>query len=326
MKILFSRGIIQAIFVFITVCDKVYASTVAEARISFKVVDEKKNPVDNVVVRGGGWIPDGSVSSEFNALTDANGIATVDIRTAYDVGCTFQKSGHYDSEFYYAFGSEKLIRDGRWPQSGFTNSIVLKHIVNPIPMYVKAVEAQLPVLGKQIGFDLVKGEWVAPYGKGAVPDFKICVTGKVSKVFGKFGGVQLISYLYMRVTFSNKGDGIQTNSVPMHKGGYLGSRLVTDHEAPADGYRDEYIYERRKGLTQRESINVYPRDDQIAYFRVRTELDETGRIKKAWYGTMRRDLWAHFRMDGSVWVSFRYDLNPDGTRNVERAQGVNLLR
>ncbi|MEI7902568.1 MAG: hypothetical protein WCK89_20150 [bacterium] len=304
----------------------VLASTVADARVTYKVVDEKRVPGAGEAIRGGGWIPDGSASSEFRTLSDTNGLATVELRTAYDIGCTVTKTGYYDSEFYYAFGSEKMIRAGRWPQSGFTNQVVLKHIRNPIPMYIKSEDVRLPVEGTPIGYDLMKGDWVSPHGKGIVSDLVICVTGSFSKVAAQFGGERLVYDLFMRVTFSNSGDGIQTNSVPMHNENYLGSRLVTDHEAPFEGYHDEYTYRRRLSLKPSENINASVRDTQIAYFRIRTRSDAKGKIESAMYGFMLRDFNALYKLDGSIRVSFMYYLNPDGTRNVECAEGVNLLR
>lgn len=311
-----------------------------EANLQIRVVDETGTPVAGAHVFGGAWWPDrekvalGNLFKEnsFDRKTDINGVVNVRLAVYVDMRVTVDKDGHYLSREVFHFqmpGEHRMTLDSAtkhwlpWPAK---KTIVLKRVRNPIPMYVKAVDVKVPVMGQNAGYDLTKGDWVSPYGKGIVPDLLICVTGTFSKVEGQFGGFRPVCDLSMHVTFSNSGDGIQTILVPMHNDDYQGSLLVTDHEAPLDGYRNEYTYQQRIRLNQIDNINAHERLSQIAYFRVRTELDETGKIKKAWYGTMRRDLWAHFKMDGSVWVSFRYDLNPDGTRNVERAKGVNLLR
>ena len=192
-------------------------------------------------------------------------------------------------------------------------------------MYSKNVLTILPEQGKPIGYDLMKGDWVAPYGLGIISDLVINVTGVVSNIQTRFGPYRECD-LQMRVTFSNKGDGIVTNSVPVHNEGYQGSLFVTDHETPADGYKNEYSFVKRKRFKREENINVEPRRSQIAYFRVRSERDGTGRLKRAYYGSMLGDLRADLESDGRVSVSFSYAINPDGTRNVERAKGVNLFR
>lgn len=326
MKLVLIKAYMMGIAIVELVVAPLIASTVASVRVTFKVVDERCVPVSEASICGGGWIPDGSVSSAYKATTDTNGITTVDLKTAYDIGCTVSKEGHYDSEFYYAFGSEKTIHEGRWPQSGFTNIIVLKRIINPVPMYVKAVEAKVPVLGQNIGYDLMKGDWVSPHGKGVVSDLVVCVTGKVEKIQLKFGA-QNQSEIAMRVTFSNPGDGIQTSTVPTHNEEFLGSALVTDHEAPVNGYQPEYQYHRRVGPDRKTLINSDRRYGQIAYFRIRSKLDEKGQVVSAMYGTMRGDFYAIHRKDGQeIGVYFFYVLNSDGTRNVECKQGANLLR
>ena len=311
-----------------------------EAKFDIRVVDELGTPVPAARVFGGAWWPDrekigvGKVfrDKSFDVQTDTNGMATVSAVAYVDVGVNVIKTNFYRSEITYTLlgkedGSMTLDLDTRrwlpWPAK---KTIVLKRIRNPIPMYIKGEDIKLPVEGKPVGYDLMKGDWVSPYGKGINQDFLICVTGTFSKVEGQFGGYRPVCDLQMNVTFSNPGDGIQTNSVPVHNGNYMGSRLVTDHEAPADGYSSEYTYQQRVRLSQKDNINSQDRISQIAYFRVRTKLDEKGEVKSAMYGFVLRDFKASYKMDGNIRVKFEYFLNPDGTRNVECEQGTNLLR
>lgn len=301
---------------------------VASFLVCFRVVDENGAPVPEATIRGGGWIPDGRQSSEFSATTKDDGHALVRAKTAMDIGGEVAKPGFYRSVFYTMFGDKEpsAIERGRWQPWGATNTVVLKHIRNPVPMYGKYVKLRLPPLGCARGYDLEKGDWVLPYGKGVVSDLVFCVTGQVERTTGRYGP-NTQSDLRMTVTFANAGDGIQTTNAPVHKGGYLGSLLASSHEAPAAGYLSGYSYHRRERPSPADCINVYTNQEtQIAYIRVRSRVDEQGAVISAMYGKMYGDLWARFRPDdGSVEISFAYYLNPDGTRNVEFDPNRNLL-
>ena len=38
-------------------------------------------------------------------------------------------------------------------------------------MYARNARIKIPVIGKAIGFDLIEGDWIQPYGKGKSADF-----------------------------------------------------------------------------------------------------------------------------------------------------------
>jgi hypothetical protein len=50
-------------------------------------------------------------------------------------------------------------------------------------------------------------------------------------------------------------------------------------------------------------------------FRVRSEVDENGKLKQAMYGKIRGDLWYTPGSGGKI--KMHYYLNPDYTRNLE---------
>ncbi len=52
-----------------------------------------------------------------------------------------------------------------------TTDHILKRIGKPIPMYARKVQIEIPEINKPVGFDLVEGDWVTPYGKGKQADF-----------------------------------------------------------------------------------------------------------------------------------------------------------
>jgi hypothetical protein len=284
-----------------------------------KVADEAGTPVANATVRGGGWIPDRSENSEFSSATDTNGVAVVDARTAMDIGGEITKDGFYRSDFYKMFGDKgpTAIKDGYWQPRGNTNTVVLKRIRNPIPMYAKRVNTRVPVLDTPIGYDLEKGAWVGPHGNGVVSDIVVTVHGQYVDNVNRD--------IQMSLEFPSRGAGVITNTVPIHNEAPMGSTLVSDHEAPSDGYQPSYAYTQRMRPKLKDRTNMTPRFGQIAYFRVRTEVDDKGQVKKAWYGKMYGDLHCAFDSDKRICVNFTFYLNPDGTRNVEFDPERNLL-
>ena len=271
------------------------------------VVDENGLPVGDVDIVGGGWIQGRPDAAGVKTKTDKDGLVAIKVKTASDVGFLFRKDGYYDSRMHWNPPGEPV--KGYWQPNPKEETVVLKKIQNPVPMYVKGVDEKPPVYGKPLGYDLVAGDWVAPYGKGTVADFVINVNGEYRGPFDR--------EIHMTVIFSNKKDGIQSfKSLPFYSGSPLGSEFWASHEAPFDGYEPAYEYESITTLEAEGRKNPGQRKDQNFYFRVRTELDEKGNVKKAMYGKIYKDFYCHFWGE-ELKVSFVYYLNPDQTRNME---------
>jgi hypothetical protein len=83
------------------------------------------------------------------------------------------------------------------------------------------------------------------------------------------------------------------------------SALHSPHEAPADGYQPEWI---QTELKRPGEPTVANRDANRNYFfRIRTVLDQNGKVKSAIYGKIYGDF-----------LQFRYYLNPAAnSRNME---------
>ena len=118
---------------------------------------------DNVVVRNGRTGPDGCFQ--------------IKGRTSGEVSFTLKKSGYYRTRYDYRLydDAENDIRDGKWQPYGATNTVVLKRIRNPIAMFVVPTSRDIviPVCNVRLPFDLEKGDWLPPYGKGIRPDFDV---------------------------------------------------------------------------------------------------------------------------------------------------------
>ena len=296
-----------------------YGSVVAKVNLVLKVVDDEGKPVSDVNIDGGGWIPGRYRAAHVDGITDENGEFKTRFRTAVEFGFSFKKEGYYESRMlrYVSTVPEPRIVKGYWQPNPIKETVVLKRIKNPVPMYVKGVDEKVPVMGKPVGYDLMAGDWVAPYGKGTVADFIINVIGEYKSFYER--------EMKMTVTFFNEKDGIQSfKSLPFYTGAPLGSEFWSSYEAPLDGYEPVYEYESITTLEAEGRKNPGQRKNMNFYFRVRTQLDEDGNIKKAMYGKIYKDLYCHF-WGKELRVAFVYYLNPDGTRNMEADTRKNLF-
>src|SRR5208283_4458364 len=101
-----------------------------------------------------------------------------------------------------------------------TATLVLKKIGKPIAMYAKWINTHVPAIDKPIGYDLMVGDWITPYGKGVNTDFLF--TGHFEKL------ADGESDFTLTVSFPKPGDGIQEylpSSVDKSSG------LLSPHEA-----------------------------------------------------------------------------------------------
>lgn len=164
--------------------------------------------------------------------------------------------------------------------------------------------------GESAGFDLMAGDWVAPYGAGTTADFVF----RVDRVLRRHGDYDARVFL----SFSNPGDGIQE----VFASPASGSALRLDHMAPDAGYLPKWSMSVRK--VPGSSVVQDEREDRNYYFRVRTVMRD-GKIISALYGKIQRD----FQLGGmaveKMGAVFTYYLNPDGTRNLESDPARNLF-
>ena len=260
-----------------------------EWKATVKVVDENGSPVAKASVKVGYYIKNTSV--DIDGITDTNGIFVANRTTStlnyveYALAFVIEKEGYYGTFSKCDLG---LPYDAsKWNP---TITLLLKKIGKPIAMYAKRINSlRVPEFNKAIGYDLMIGDWVGPYGKGVNTDLLI-----IEKHTDPQSGYIL------SVSFPKPVDGIQEFTVPDAE---KGSGLRSAHEAPADGYQRE--------VSQPETTNP----NRYFYFRVRTKLDENGNVVSARYGKIYGDL-----------AQFTYYFNPTpNSRNIEFDPKQNLL-
>jgi len=268
-----------------------------------KIVDESGSPVGRANIRVGYYTNNTSVNIE--GLTDSNGVFVAAHSTSirgyamYELGFVIEKEGYYKTWSTRDLGINYDV--AKWNP---TVTMVLKKIGKPIAMSAKIypLGLKLPEYNKKIGYDLMVGDWVGPYGKGVTTDvfFEKDYTNVSSSEY----------YSKIIVAFPKTGDGIQVYIIPDSE---KGSDLHSPHEAPIDGYQPELTRETSAQPGQPSKCEHDP--NRIYLFRVRTAIDDRGNIVSAHYGKIYGDF-----------MQFTYYLNPTpNDRNIEFDPKQNLI-
>jgi hypothetical protein len=271
-----------------------------EWKATMRVIDESGNPISgaNAVV---GYFTNSQPASALG-ITDSNGMFMASHslpEPMAEVGFQADKSGYYTTTAERQLGPQ--YDPAQWT---FTQTLELKKVGKPIPMYAKkyAMALKLPNYGMPVAYDFEIGDWVGPYGKGINKDI----------IFQKDYSDKCAEGYYSKVTvrFPKEGDGIQLYTMPESE---TGSGLRSQHEAPLDGYQPELT---RETSALRGHPSKFEFDaNRIYLFRVRTAKDHEGNIVSAHYGKIYGDF-----------MQFTYYLNPTSNdRNIEFDPKQNLL-
>lgn len=291
----------------------VYAFGYPTVKVTAKVLNEQSHPVKNAqvhisyeVAKKGGW---GTDNFGEEGVSDSKGLYTGQADASSRIGITVRKEGFYFSRQLYEFKSRSGILFKKWEPWNPTIEVVLKKKRNPVPMFRKGTFGmKIPVFNKPIGFDLEKGDWVAPYGKGLLSDF----------IFSMFSNDRTFTDYEcgFTLTFSNEHDGIQEYYFDKNDQSYY----KWPFSAPVDGYKKELSKEKAISLPGK-SYSSNEKKDVNYLFRVRTKVDKDGNIVEARYGKLTGE----FEFDPEGAIKFGYSFNPDGTRNLEVDPEKNLF-
>lgn len=285
-----------------------------EVRVEVTVLDEGGNPLAGFPCGVGvSWPKENSDSGHRKHIslkgnTDERGVFTVEGRTVEGIGIGTRPPGYYWS---HRTPDYKNPIDGKLQPYPLKATLVMKKIINPVPMYATAnLKLKFPEKSGEFGYDLVQRDWVPPHGKGKVADF-VFVHEKNESPYG--------SKALLTLRFSNPGDGL----IPLFDLHGAESELHLPRHAPEEGYQPERVLTTAwvGGRPTEEPAN--PAKGYL--FRVRTELTPDGKVKKAWYGKMDGELDWKVRHEATGTVEFDYYLNPDGTRNLEFDRKKNLF-
>lgn len=284
----------------------------AKGKITFRITDSKGNLVENAKVSAGFYNPRKRNDSS-TGMTDTNGLCTVEGVSDSQMRYTIIKEGHYKTEAAYWFypGAGRSVLDGHWQPWNPINTVVLKEHRNPVPMYAENVDILIPVQGSPIGFDLEKGDWVAPHGQGSRSDLLV-------RYVATYEGPQAFSKR-IEMSFSSAQDGVQVFVIDGN------SKFISMYAAPEEGYVPTLVLERertRDKIIKSQEIG----EGQYLVFRVRTVKDKDGKLISANYGKIYGPI-DYGRMGEKHRLMFSYFFNPTANdRNLEFDPSRNLFQ
>jgi hypothetical protein len=274
-------------------------------RVQAFVHDPNGRPVEGATVLIG--LPRyglGRKNVEVSTMTDGEGKAMLSGLAESDYDTMAEKAGYYitngpphsiDTETTFqnfAVGVQKI-------------DFELRPIRNPTRSIVRFVDrSRIPTLDVPVGFDLEIGDWVAPNGKGKKSDF-------VFNLEGPFNGLRDFDQT-LTLAFTSPGDGIILTKIEPR----IGSDFKFPYEAPLTGYESQRIWKDRRNATgTNHTFDLSGATNYI--FRVRTRLDDQGKVRQALYGVITSEVLLGGNNQTGRNVSFAYHLNPDWTRNLE---------
>lgn len=262
-----------------------------EASMTIKIVDDNGIALEDVksmiVINS----EDGKKTT--NMVTDTNGYFSINVKIPARISLDGQKNGYYRSR-----DTIYLIDNAPEVELHDECTLIMKRIIDPKAGKKWGYRGKAPRLDKELGFDLLVGDWVAPYGKGMIKDFIFTCSNDATN--------QVASYI---LSFSNPEDGI----IEYPRDKEEQSFFRWPHLAPLTGYsktlKEKVYYGSKRDQNFLPDHKLIPQIlSDIGYiFRVRTECDKDGNLISAYYG----------RIDSAIitgWddvVGFGYWLNTD---------------
>ena len=242
----------------------------------------------------------GDDSNSKVGFTDANGMYSVHLKNIFaEIGGSFEKPNYYKTSGDFWYWKEW----GDVPPANTNFIIVMRRIINPVPMTRKNITTHLPLNDEPVGFDLEVGDWVAPHGKGKTADFQM--TGTLLRFETRNN-----SETRILMKFTDELCGIQSFIAPIINGlGKLRSQLMPPHTALDDGYEQALPLWCIIGRTYRAQTNIVK--DRNYLFRTRVVVNDDGEIIKANYGWTIGDIEIDPNDGKKIWMRFSYYYNPD---------------
>lgn len=234
-----------------------------DARVLIQVQSSEGRPIEGATIQGRWQVQDedppfGVREEGFEGQTDERGRMSLNIRSR-----GFLRYAVFHPEYYGA------RTDMAFRERNLRRLEVLQPRTDPAPMVaLRDLYIPIPVAQAELGFDLVRMDWMPPHGQGLHEDVRIAGGSRIRRV-GTFTDYQIL----IRMTFTGEGNGIQAFSIQASD---RGSRPLfdADYEAPEDGYQDTYSFEDSSGF---DRTAVDPSTGAY-YFRIRSQRDEEGQL------------------------------------------------
>ena len=287
---------------------------VDDATVTIRVIDDDQKPIEGAKVGAGFelpyWVNQPYRARTNEGVTSSDGLVTLREKTSGRVTFGVTKDGYYQT-MGRAIDFASQIQKGKRLEAEV--AVILKKKVNPIAIYARKVRTEIPAGTAAVGFDLRTGDWVVPYGKGATSDIMFTLKRQFSD--------RRNYEVSVTITFPGKDDGVRSIDA---KDADSGSALRLPRTAPAEGYESKLV----ASIAASESDPGHERAEanRSYFFRVRTVIDEGGKVKSALFGKID----GGFRLDAinskTCFVLFTYYLNPTSNdRNMEFNPQKNLF-
>lgn len=295
------------------------------ASFIINAVDEENRPVSNALVRvdffhgyESGWDLKFSTGE---AMTDTNGLCHLEGKCNGTAGGNVTKEGFYKS--YPPSLSVTNCTLTHWLPIDKEYQVVLRPILNPIPMYAKKLHGILiPAIGERLSYDFESADWLPPHGDGKVADLNIRMDCEFGEQLPAGENVREF-HATLTLTFSNEDDGII--ELPDAQPELEGSVFRLPRFAPETGYSNRWSLYGFETATESSYSDNAKRANLNYFYRVRTKKDETGRIISAHYGKIRGPInFGAYAKATSLSMTYYFNSTPND-RNMEFDPSRNLF-
>ena len=333
---------ITLFFTFIVMADN--------ARFSVQILDALSGePVKDIHVHGTftsrftRW-ENATKYSDFSAATGKNGCLCFSGET----NCgragfrTDKTADYYGSPWIRVpYENKGLMPFSFWQPDNLVVTLRLDRVENPIPLFVKRVNlincrngiGGFDGTNSVVRFDLMKGDWLAPYGKGETADLEfktiLEIKGKERKFRYASRKVEDVLFYELSTDISPCSTDDAISKVQTNEKAGIKIRMANDDFSSRQIVR---FRGKRKIIRPKFPNEWYCEyysnynQSECYQFRVRTHYDEKGNLKEAYYGKIYGD----FEIQGDekrgvISISFLYYLNPTSLdRNLEWDMKNNL--
>ena len=272
----------------------------AKARIELTVHDECGAPVSGASVHVLMGMNYRLNSYDIDGKTDTNGVFVIEGKTTgNEIEIKVTKDGWYRSQkklCFIAMGHEHAVKNGKWQPWGMKVDLPLRRMGKLSKLLVFASPARaIPSTNRWVGVDLERNDFVKPYGIGESSDVLV-------KVMWDGLSLDNSKLCYAEVIFPRE-----------HDGGYF---------APVVNCSDfRYVYFAETNKVEVRSLKIvrngnarhlsHPTDDRECELivRLRTELDDRGRVVAANYGAIENIIVSP-AWEGNPTIRFVHVFNP----------------
>lgn len=254
-----------------------------------RVVDQDGTPVAGARIWGGLQTGDRiGDNTPVRGMTDTNGEYVVKGKVTRIFHCEISKDGYYTSIRDFTYGDAITggsIKDGKWQPYGTSRTFVIRKMLRPEVTGKRYIEQSIPAFGEWLDYDLELADWIEPYGKGKVADMRIRVTARDE-------GTLDFSYK-MELSFE----------LSPFAGAYIRkkemfSEMRCDYYATTNdaAYSSMIVFDVDRSGRAIRKWNLLDGDSYMV-FRVRTRVDEYGRLVAAHYGRIDGE-WRFYERQG----------------------------